>query len=59
MVFEVSKDTPTAFVLDAYKRKRAEAHPDRGGTPAAFHRVQQAWNEFCSSRTDEMRERTG
>jgi DnaJ-domain-containing protein 1 len=35
-----------AKVRAAYKTARAKAHPDRGGSEAGFHEVQQAYEEF-------------
>lgn len=34
-----------ADARQAYRRKAAETHPDRGGTAAAFQRVTSAWGE--------------
>lgn len=34
-----------AEVRQAYRRASRDAHPDRGGSAEAFHRVQQAWEQ--------------
>lgn len=34
-----------AEVRQAYRRASRSAHPDRGGSTEAFHRVQQAWEQ--------------
>lgn len=42
-VLRVTKDAPRAAIEVAYKRARSEAHPDRGGDPEQFQRVQRAY----------------
>ena len=46
----VARNAHPDAVLDAYKRKRAAAHPDRGGTTDDFLRIQTAWEQFCEDR---------
>lgn len=42
-VLGVPAGAPRAAVDEAYRRLRAAAHPDRGGSPEAFQRVQRAY----------------
>lgn len=38
-------DATVEAVQDAYRRRRSETHPDKGGTPEAFQAVQAAYEE--------------
>jgi hypothetical protein len=38
--------TTHAVVEAAYRRLRSQHHPDRGGDPAAFQRIQRAYEQF-------------
>lgn len=49
-VLGVSRHEATQAVDIAYRIKRSETHPDRGGSSLAFQAVQQAWDEFCKER---------
>ncbi|WP_350349371.1 DnaJ domain-containing protein [Agromyces sp. G08B096] len=42
-VLGVSIDADEATLRVAYRRALRQAHPDTGGSPAAFHAVQRAW----------------
>jgi hypothetical protein len=44
-VLGVSKRASTEEIDAAYKRKRSAAHPDKGGTAAAFDAVERAYRE--------------
>jgi hypothetical protein len=44
-VLQVPRDASHEDVNSAYKRERSKHHPDRGGDPAAFQRVQRAYEE--------------
>lgn len=46
-VLGVATSTPAHEVRAAYRRLRAENHPDRGGSPDSFDRVQAAWLAYC------------
>ncbi len=37
-------DKVMPYLRKAYKKKAFELHPDRGGDPKAFHRLQEAWD---------------
>lgn len=50
VVLGVSAHASTSDVRDAYKRARARAHPDHGGTGNAFFEVQSAYTAFCRER---------
>ncbi|WP_435147676.1 J domain-containing protein [Halobaculum sp. P14] len=41
-VLGVASDASEARIRDAYREKVKEVHPDNGGDPQAFHRVQRA-----------------
>lgn len=42
-VLGVDPDADEAMIVRAYRRRVKEAHPDRGGSAAAFKRVQEAY----------------
>ncbi|WP_363800050.1 hypothetical protein ABU614_08550 [Lysobacter firmicutimachus] len=43
--FGVVRDAHVAEVEAAYRRRRADAYPDRGGSAEAFGRVQRAFDQ--------------
>lgn len=45
-VLEVRRDASRDIVLANYRRLRSDHHPDRGGDPAAFQRIQRAYEQF-------------
>lgn len=49
-VLGISQDAHPVNVEAAYRRRRAEAHPDRGGSAEAFGRVQRAFEQFQGER---------
>jgi hypothetical protein len=49
-VLGVYAHTSTAEVEAAYRVKRSEAHPDRGGSLEAFHATRLAWAQFKEER---------
>jgi len=49
-VLGVTAHSPTVDVLTAYRAKRSTAHPDRGGSPHEFDRIEKAWNAFQQER---------
>jgi hypothetical protein len=42
VVLEVAPDAPDQVVREAYRERVKEVHPDNGGSPEAFQRVQRA-----------------
>ncbi len=46
-ILGLSNEATLAEVKTAYRRKVAEAHPDRGGTAAEFIRVRAAYEILC------------
>lgn len=44
-VLGVQRDARPAEVEAAYRRRRSEVHPDRGGAPGEFDAVQRAWEQ--------------
>lgn len=49
-VLGVARDAHAADVEAAYRRRRSEAHPDRGGSADAFSAVQAAYDVFARSQ---------
>jgi hypothetical protein len=49
-VLEVRRDASRDIVLANYRRLRSDHHPDRGGDPAAFQRIQRAFEQFEANR---------
>lgn len=43
-ILSVAVNATEEQILDAYRAKAKIHHPDRGGNPADFHRIQQAYN---------------
>lgn len=48
-VLGVAADARRTEIDAAYRRRRSEAHPDRGGDAAAFDAVQRAYEQACRS----------
>jgi curved DNA-binding protein CbpA len=48
-VLGVEPDADERDVIEAYRRRAKEAHPDHGGTPEAFHRVKAAYEELMAT----------
>mmetsp|Transcript_50279 Transcript_50279/g.116062 ORF Transcript_50279/g.116062 Transcript_50279/m.116062 type:complete len:580 (-) Transcript_50279:280-2019(-) len=46
-VLEVEEDAPLAEIRAVYKRKVLTMHPDKGGDPLAFVRLQRAYNTLA------------
>lgn len=42
-ILGVSQNADWSTVLSAYKHRRSEAHPDRGGTTEEYHRIEKAF----------------
>lgn len=59
-VLGLDPDADEQAVRAAYRRAAREHHPDRGGSAAQFHRIQEAWDVLGSpqSRADYDRRRT-
>jgi len=49
-VLDVDPGDMHEVVERAYRYTRSEHHPDRGGDPAKFDRVQRAWNQYLEQR---------
>ena len=47
VVLGVQRDVSTTQAKQAWLRKRSTTHPDNGGTPEDFARVQRAWDDCC------------
>ncbi len=47
-VLGVGPDADDAAVVDAYRRRVKEAHPDHGGSPEEFQRVRTAYEQILS-----------
>jgi hypothetical protein len=47
IVLGVARDAQRAEIDDAYRHLRSQHHPDRGGDPEQFQRVQRAYEEAC------------
>jgi hypothetical protein len=50
-VLGVSTDADAATLRDAYRRRVKDCHPDQGGDPAEFARVQRAYEEARTMST--------
>jgi len=50
-VLGVSADADAATLREAYRRRVKDCHPDQGGDPAEFARVQRAYEEARTMRT--------
>lgn len=48
-VLEVAQTASPEIIRAAYRQKAMKAHPDQGGTPAAFEEVQSAYRESGAS----------
>jgi len=46
----VSPDDPIDLVKDIYKKKSMHYHPDKGGNPEKFKKLQAAYELTCKSR---------
>jgi len=51
-VLGIDRDADDATVVDAYRRRVKEAHPDRGGSTAEFRAVQTAYERIRSGDVD-------
>lgn len=49
-ILGVSPDDPIELLRDVYKKKSMYWHPDHGGPPEKFKRLQQAYERICESR---------
>jgi hypothetical protein len=49
-VLATTRDAPADRVTECYRRVLMNAHPDRGGSDEATHRVQRAWDQFRKER---------
>lgn len=49
-ILGVARHADRDTVEAAYHTRRRDAHPDRGGSPAAFKAVQNAWQKFLQER---------
>lgn len=54
VVLDVDQDSHIEVIRHAYKQKVKTAHPDGGGTPEAFQRVQKAFEEAKAEWDREM-----
>ena len=50
-ILEINPDATEPQILDAYRRKAREAHPDAGGSSEAFHQVTQAKDIALATRS--------
>lgn len=44
VVLGIERDAPLSEVIKAYRSKAMKMHPDRGGDPEQFHKLQAAYN---------------
>jgi len=49
-ILGASPDDPVELIKDVYKRKAFFYHPDRGGDPNKFKRLQNAYEVICKAR---------
>lgn len=49
-VLQVPADADLESVKSAYRREAKKAHPDAGGSAAAFHAVQKAYGDYMEKR---------
>lgn len=49
-VLGVPAHTPTDVVREAYRSRRSQAHPDKGGSAQEFDRIEKAWVAFQQER---------
>ena len=49
-ILGTSPDDPADLIKDIYRRKTMVYHPDKGGDPNKFKRLQNAYDVICKSR---------
>ena len=49
-ILGTSPDDPNDLIKDIYRRKVLFYHPDKGGDPSKFKRLQNAYEVICTSR---------
>lgn len=49
-VLGIPIDATSAEVLNAYRRKRSEHHPDRGGDAVKFHEIELAFTQLSRTK---------
>lgn len=50
VVLDIAAHASTEAVRSRYQQLRSTAHPDKGGSDAAFARVERAWKQFSDER---------
>lgn len=53
IVLGVDHNASRDDVEAAYRRARREAHPDHGGSPESFNRVQNAWKQYLEASDEQ------
>ncbi|MCK9468250.1 MAG: hypothetical protein M0Q49_02430 [Porticoccaceae bacterium] len=49
-VLDVDPDDDYEVIVRAYRYERSSHHPDRGGDPTMFNRVQKAWDQYLEQK---------